>query len=137
MVYQELVLTSKEYMRVVGAGPSPLPACQQQQPCLQAARCTALAAQPLIRHRIQPSATPPHPPILWVGKRFQPRGSFKAHPPILSPVTPSEPQVSEIQSAWLVEIAPHMYSSKDILEDGRKLPKGKGRAGMDKLPGAG
>ncbi|KAF5840651.1 P-loop containing nucleoside triphosphate hydrolase protein [Dunaliella salina] len=39
--------------------------------------------------------------------------------------------VSEIKSEWLVEIAPHFYSKKDILEDGRKLPKVKGRAGMD------
>ncbi len=39
--------------------------------------------------------------------------------------------VSEIKSEWLVEIAPHFYSKKDILEDGRKLPKGKGRTVMD------
>lgn len=40
-------------------------------------------------------------------------------------------QVSEIKGEWLVEIAPHYYSKKDILDDGRKLPKGKGRAAMD------
>ena len=39
--------------------------------------------------------------------------------------------VSEIKPEWLVEIAPHYYSKKDILEEGKKLPKGKGRAGMD------
>lgn len=43
--------------------------------------------------------------------------------------------VSEIKPDWLVEIAPHFYSKKDILEDGKKLPKGKGRAGMDTAPG--
>ena len=39
--------------------------------------------------------------------------------------------VSEIRPDWLVEIAPHFYSKKDILDEGKKLPKGKGRAGMD------
>jgi hypothetical protein len=27
-----------------------------------------------------------------------------------------------------VEIAPHYYSRKDIADDGKKLPKGKGKA---------
>lgn len=36
--------------------------------------------------------------------------------------------VSEIKPEWLVEIAPHYYSKKDIADDGKKLPKGKGRA---------
>lgn len=44
---------------------------------------------------------------------------------------------SEIKSEWLVEIAPHFYSKKDLLEDGKKLPKGRGRAGMDVAPGNG
>ncbi len=39
--------------------------------------------------------------------------------------------VSEIKPEWLVEIAPHYYSKKDILEDQKKLPKGKGKTGMD------
>lgn len=30
-----------------------------------------------------------------------------------------------------MEIAPHYYSKRDILDDGKKLPKGKGRAQMD------
>jgi HrpA-like RNA helicase len=36
--------------------------------------------------------------------------------------------ISEIKADWLVELAPHMYSRKDIADDGKKLPKGKGRA---------
>lgn len=39
--------------------------------------------------------------------------------------------VSEIKPEWLVEIAPHFYSKKDILDDGKKLPKGRGKAAMD------
>ncbi|GFH17513.1 uncharacterized protein HaLaN_14168, partial [Haematococcus lacustris] len=39
--------------------------------------------------------------------------------------------ISEIKPEWLVEIAPHFYSKQDVLEDGRKLPKGKGKAAMD------
>ena len=39
--------------------------------------------------------------------------------------------VSEIRPDWLVEIAPHYYSKKDILEDAKKLPKGKGKSGLD------
>ncbi len=39
--------------------------------------------------------------------------------------------VSEIRPEWLVEIAPHYYSKKDILEDAKKMPKGnKGRAAL-------
>jgi pre-mRNA-splicing factor ATP-dependent RNA helicase DHX16 len=38
--------------------------------------------------------------------------------------------VSEIRPEWLVEIAPHYYSKNDILEEGRKMPKGKGRAAV-------
>jgi hypothetical protein len=37
---------------------------------------------------------------------------------------------SEIKPDWLVEIAPHYYSKKDIADDGKKLPKGKGLAPM-------
>ena len=40
-------------------------------------------------------------------------------------------QVSEIKPEWLVEIAPHYYSKRDILDDGKKLPKGKGKAAID------
>jgi len=36
--------------------------------------------------------------------------------------------ISEIKPDWLVELAPHMYSRKDIADDGKKLPKGKGKA---------
>ncbi len=36
--------------------------------------------------------------------------------------------VSEIRPNWLIEIAPHFYNKKDILEDTKKLPKGKGKA---------
>ena len=40
-------------------------------------------------------------------------------------------QVSEIKPEWLVEIAPHYYSKRDIRDDSsKKLPKGKGRAIM-------
>eukprot|EP00955_Chlamydomonas_euryale_P067575 359869-Chlamydomonas_euryale.AAC.41 len=39
--------------------------------------------------------------------------------------------VTEIKPDWLVEIAPHYYSKKDILDEGKKLPKGRGRAIMD------
>ncbi len=38
--------------------------------------------------------------------------------------------VSEITPAWLVEIAPHYYRRNDIQDDGKKLPKGKGRAAI-------
>lgn len=37
-------------------------------------------------------------------------------------------QVSEIKPEWLIEIAPHYYSAKDIRDDGKKMPKGKGRS---------
>jgi hypothetical protein len=37
-------------------------------------------------------------------------------------------QVSEIKPDWLVEIAPHYYSAKDIRDDGKKMPKGRGRS---------
>ena len=36
---------------------------------------------------------------------------------------------SEIKPGWLVEIAPHYYSKQDVLDEGKKLPKGKGKAG--------
>jgi pre-mRNA-splicing factor ATP-dependent RNA helicase DHX16 len=36
--------------------------------------------------------------------------------------------VTEIDPKWLVEIAPHYYSKADIQNDGKKLPKGKGKA---------
>lgn len=38
--------------------------------------------------------------------------------------------VSDIKPDWLVEIAPHYYSKKDIADDGKKLPKGKGKAAI-------
>lgn len=37
-------------------------------------------------------------------------------------------QVSEIKPEWLVEIAPHYYSKKDIADEGKKMPKGKGKS---------
>ncbi|KXZ53668.1 hypothetical protein GPECTOR_6g585 [Gonium pectorale] len=44
--------------------------------------------------------------------------------------------VSEIRPEWLVEIAPHYYNKKDLLEDARKMPKpNKGRAGLDATAG--
>lgn len=40
--------------------------------------------------------------------------------------------VTEIRPDWLLEIAPHMYSSKDIAADlNKKMPKTQGRAAMD------
>lgn len=36
--------------------------------------------------------------------------------------------ISEIKADWLLEVAPHMYSRKDIAEDSKKLPKAKGKA---------
>jgi len=40
--------------------------------------------------------------------------------------------VTEIRPDWLLEIAPHMYSSKDIAADlNNKMPKAQGRAAMD------
>ena len=40
--------------------------------------------------------------------------------------------VTEIRPDWLLEIAPHMYSSKDIAADlNKKMPKAQGRAAMD------
>ena len=39
--------------------------------------------------------------------------------------------VSEVKPEWLVEIAPHYYSRKDVADDGKKLPKGKGRAALE------
>ena len=40
--------------------------------------------------------------------------------------------VSAINPKWLIEIAPHYYSKRDVddLAD-KKLPKGKGKAGLD------
>lgn len=40
--------------------------------------------------------------------------------------------VTEIRPDWLLEIAPHMYTSKDIAADlNKKMPKGQGRAAME------
>lgn len=39
--------------------------------------------------------------------------------------------MSEIKPEWLVEIAPHYYSKKDIADEGKKMPKGKGRSAAD------
>ena len=37
--------------------------------------------------------------------------------------------VSEIKPAWLMEVAPHYYSKKDIADEAsKKLPKGLGKA---------
>lgn len=45
--------------------------------------------------------------------------------------------VTEIESSWLVEIAPHYFSKADIKDDGKKLPKGKGRAAAEEGAAAG
>jgi len=43
-------------------------------------------------------------------------------------------QAIEIKPEWLVEIAPHYYKLNDVEDAGsQKLPKGKGRAVMDKF----
>lgn len=40
--------------------------------------------------------------------------------------------VSEIKPDWLVEVAPHMYSKKEIAElAAKKLPKTVGKAGEE------
>jgi pre-mRNA-splicing factor ATP-dependent RNA helicase DHX16 len=40
--------------------------------------------------------------------------------------------VSEIKPAWLLEIAPHYYSKKELVDDSdKKRPTGRGRAAMD------
>lgn len=40
--------------------------------------------------------------------------------------------VSEIKPGWLVDIAPHYYSKKELDDpSARKLPKGAGRASVD------
>jgi pre-mRNA-splicing factor ATP-dependent RNA helicase DHX16 len=39
--------------------------------------------------------------------------------------------VTEIKADWLVEIAPHYYSKKDIVDEGKKLPKGKGKSAVE------
>ena len=40
--------------------------------------------------------------------------------------------VSEIKPAWLVEIAPHYYSKKELDDPtSKKMPKGAGRAATD------
>ena len=39
--------------------------------------------------------------------------------------------VTEIKPEWLLEIAPHMYSAKDIHIDNKKKIKGTGRAQLD------
>ena len=40
--------------------------------------------------------------------------------------------VSEIKPGWLLEIAPHYYSKKELADDSnKKMPKGRGKAGMD------
>ena len=44
--------------------------------------------------------------------------------------------VSEIKPDWLVELAPHYYSRKDIADDGKKLPKAKGLAAEEGGGGA-
>ena len=40
--------------------------------------------------------------------------------------------ISEIKPSWLTEIAPHYYSKREVEDAGdKKLPKGKGKAGLD------
>lgn len=39
--------------------------------------------------------------------------------------------VSEIKPGWLVEIAPHYYSKKELADESdKKMPKGQGRAAI-------
>lgn len=37
-------------------------------------------------------------------------------------------QVIEIESQWLLEVAPHYYKQNDIVESGKKMPKSVGRS---------
>jgi pre-mRNA-splicing factor ATP-dependent RNA helicase DHX16 len=37
-------------------------------------------------------------------------------------------QVIEIESQWLLEVAPHYYKQNDLVESGKKMPKGVGRS---------
>ncbi|KAJ3222264.1 hypothetical protein HK099_002496 [Clydaea vesicula] len=37
-------------------------------------------------------------------------------------------QVTEIDSSWLLEVAPHYFKKKDLLIDEKKLPKAKGKS---------
>ena len=39
--------------------------------------------------------------------------------------------VTHIKSAWLLEVAPHYYSSKDVVDTSKKKIKGKGRSATD------
>ena len=40
--------------------------------------------------------------------------------------------VSEIKPGWLIEIAPHYYSKKELDDpSAKKMPKGAGRAAVD------
>lgn len=39
--------------------------------------------------------------------------------------------VSEIDGAWLRELAPHFYSEKDVSDKNKKKVKGKGRSEAD------
>jgi len=36
--------------------------------------------------------------------------------------------VIEIDSGWLLEVAPHYYKSKEIEQEGRKMPRKQGKA---------
>lgn len=36
--------------------------------------------------------------------------------------------IVEIESAWLLEVAPHYYKGKDLEDSNKKLPKGKGKS---------
>ena len=35
-------------------------------------------------------------------------------------------KVIEIDNKWLLEVAPHYFKAKDIHDENRKMPKGKG-----------
>ena len=35
-------------------------------------------------------------------------------------------KVIEIDNKWLIEVAPHYFKAKDIQDENRKMPKGKG-----------
>lgn len=43
-------------------------------------------------------------------------------------VLPLIMQVIEIESQWLLEVAPHYYKQNDLVESGKKMPKGVGKS---------
>lgn len=43
-------------------------------------------------------------------------------------ILPLTMQVIEIESQWLLEVAPHYYKQNDLVESGKKMPKSVGRS---------